>query len=100
MRTRAPPNSPLSTQNDQAGRITPASAKCLLCGIPHKRHSFAVQTILDAHRSGRDVGATLALLSTYLGHVDPKSTYWYLEAAPDLMAAVGERLERYLQTLR
>jgi hypothetical protein len=100
MRTRSAPNNAVTSRNSQTGRITPPSTKWRLCGIPHKRHSFAVQTILDAHRSGRDVGATLALLSTYLGHVDPKSTYWYLEAAPDLMAAVGERLERYLQTLR
>jgi len=61
------------------------------------RHSFAVRTILDAYRSGDDAGPRLALLSTYLGHVDPASSYWYLEAAPDLMAAAGDRLERYLE---
>lgn len=61
------------------------------------RHTFAVNTILDAHRASADVGRRLALLSTYLGHVDPKSTYWYLEAAPELMALVGERLDRYLE---
>ena len=34
-------------------------------------------------------------LSTYLGHVNIISTYWYLEATPDLMAdiaAAGEGL--------
>ena len=30
--------------------------------------------------------ARLSLLSTYLGHVDPGSTYWYLSAAPELLA--------------
>jgi hypothetical protein len=35
-------------------------------------------------------------LSTYLQHSDPSDTYWYLEAAPELMALAGERLERYL----
>jgi len=34
-----------------------------------------------------------ALLSTYLGHVDPVSTYWYLSAAPELLTLVGDRLE-------
>jgi integrase len=79
--------------------IKPRSERCRP-RIHDTRHSYAVATIIDAQRSGRDVGATLTLLSTYLGHVNPKSTYWYLEAAPDLMAAAGEQLERYLQELR
>lgn len=86
------------TLRSRAG-IEPRSERCRP-RIHDARHAFAVQTILDAHRSGRDVGATLALLATYLGHVDPKSTYWYLEASPELMAAVGEQLERYLEELR
>ncbi len=36
----------------------------------------------------------MPLLSTYLGHVDPTSTYWYLEAVPELLELVGQRLER------
>ena len=59
------------------------------------RHSFAVATVLDAYRTGADIGARLALLSTFLGHVDPKATYWYLSAAPELMAAAAERLEHH-----
>jgi hypothetical protein len=35
----------------------------------------------------------LPLLSTYLGHVQPVSTYWYLEAAPELLELVGRRLD-------
>jgi hypothetical protein len=34
------------------------------------------------------------MLSTYLGHVDPASTYWYLEAVPELLQLVGQRLEQ------
>jgi integrase/recombinase XerD len=33
-------------------------------------------------------------LSTYLGHSDPVHTYWYLDAAPELMALAVERQER------
>jgi hypothetical protein len=33
-------------------------------------------------------------LSTYLGHVCPGSTYWYLTATPELLAPAGDRLER------
>jgi integrase len=64
------------------------------------RHTFAVRTVLDAYRTGADVGARLPLLSTYLGHVDPGATYWYLDAAPELLALAGERLERHLEEAR
>jgi integrase len=60
------------------------------------RHAFAVRTILDSYRDGGDPGARLALLSTYLGHVDPGQTYWYLSAAPELLQLASERLERHL----
>lgn len=61
------------------------------------RHSYAVRTLLDAYGDpDADVQARLPLLSTYLGHVDPGSTYWYLQAAPELLALAGERLQRHL----
>ena len=60
------------------------------------RHTFAVRTVLDAYRANADVGARLPLLSTYLGHVNPGATYWYLSAAPELLDIAGKRLERHL----
>jgi len=74
--------------------ITPRSATCRP-RIHDLRHSFAVSTITDDYRSG-DPGSRLAILSTYLGHADPADTYWYLSAAPELLALAGERLERHL----
>jgi integrase/recombinase XerD len=41
------------------------------------RHSFAVATVLGWYRDGADVAAMMPRLSTYLGHTDPKHTYWY-----------------------
>lgn len=64
------------------------------CGSPRLhdlRHSFAVNTLIDAHRHGADVDARLATLATFLGHVEPANTYWYLTASPELMAAVAHR---------
>ena len=62
---------------------------------PHDlRHTFAVRTLLDWYRAGVDVDAQLALLSTSLGHVDPASTYWYLQAVPELLDQARERLEQ------
>jgi integrase len=57
------------------------------------RHSVAVWTLMDWYRDRGDVQARLPLLSTWLGHVDPKSTYWYLQAVPELLALAVERLE-------
>jgi integrase len=57
------------------------------------RHSFAVHTLLDWYRNGEDVQPRLPWLATYLGHRDPHSTYWYLTAAPELLALAASRLE-------
>ena len=59
------------------------------------RHSFAVRTLTGWYRDDLDVHALLPRLSTYLGHVEPSSTYWYLSAAPELMALAAERLETH-----
>ncbi len=58
------------------------------------RHTFAVKAVRDWYRSGLDAERRLPSLSTYLGHVSPSSTYWYLTATPDLLALAGKRLER------
>jgi integrase len=63
------------------------------------RHSFCIATIIDWYRTGVDVHAHLPLLSTYLGHVDPISTYWYLQAAPELLALAADRLDRFIGDL-
>ncbi len=58
------------------------------------RHSFAVATLLDWYRDGADVAARMPLLSAYLGHASPASTYWYLQASPELLALAAHRLEQ------
>lgn len=58
------------------------------------RHTFAVRTLIDWQRAGVDVSTHLPLLSTYLGHVEPKNTYWYLTAVPELMQLAADRLQR------
>lgn len=57
------------------------------------RHTFATTTLLNWYRDGADVQARLPLLTTFLGHADPKSTYWYLSGSPELMALAAARLE-------
>ena len=63
---------------------------------PHSlRHAFAVRA-LETCPDGRDAITkhTLAL-STYLGHSTVASTYWYLEAVPELMRDIADRAERF-----
>jgi integrase/recombinase XerD len=57
------------------------------------RHSFAVRTLVGWHRSGADVAAMLPRLSTYLGHRDPRYTYRYLTATPELLGHAAALLE-------
>jgi integrase len=59
------------------------------------RHSFVVATLLQWHRTGVDVRARLPLLSTYLGHVSPASTYYYMNAVPELLALVAGQLQQH-----
>lgn len=67
-------------------------------GRPHPhahdlRHSFAVRTLLGWYRDGLDVEALLPRLSTYLGHRDPRFTYHYLTATPELLGYAARLLE-------
>jgi integrase/recombinase XerD len=55
------------------------------------RHTFAVKTLTAWYRQGIDVERRLPWLSTYLGHVSPSTTYWYLTATPELLALASER---------
>jgi integrase/recombinase XerD len=68
---------------------------------PHDlRHTMAVRTLLDWIQAGEDVDRRMPELSTFLGHVQPESTYWYLQAVPQLMALITARLQRLPEVLR
>lgn len=56
------------------------------------RHRFAVQTLTEWYAARLDIGPRLPLLATHLGHADPRSTYWYLTATPELLALAAGRL--------
>jgi integrase len=67
--------------------------------IHDMRHTFAFWTLRDWQEAGLDVEQRLPLLSTYLGHVSPSTTYWYLTAAPELLDAAAKRLEQHMGDL-
>ena len=49
------------------------------------RHTFAVRTMINWYRTGKDPAREMIRLTTYLGHTDPDDTFWYLEAVPELL---------------
>jgi len=57
------------------------------------RHTFAVRTLLSWYRDGLDIQARLPWLATYLGHREPRYTYHYLSAAPELLGHAARLLE-------
>jgi integrase len=62
---------------------------------PHDlRHALAVRTLVDWFDAGEDIDRRMPLLSAFLGHVDPASTFWYLEAVPELLQLISRRLEQ------
>ncbi len=63
-------------------------------GLPH---SMAVTTLLEWCRDVQDVRARIPQLSAMLGHSGPRDTYYYLHAAPELLALAGARLTAYLE---
>jgi len=56
------------------------------------RHSFAVKTLIEWYRSGKDPAREMIKLTTYLGHSRPQNTYWYIEAVPELLELASERV--------
>lgn len=57
------------------------------------RHSFATRRLVAWYRAGLDVDRLMPRLATYLGHVRPAETYWYIQAVPELLQLATERLE-------
>ncbi len=55
------------------------------------RHSLACSVLLSWYRDGVDVEAHMPILSTYLGHGTPSSSYWYISAVPELLALAAKR---------
>ncbi len=62
------------------------------------RHTKAVKTLIGWYRDGVDVQSRLPALATYLGHRDPSYTYYYLSAAPELLACAAGLLDTAQET--
>lgn len=61
------------------------------------RHTFVCWRILKWYQDGENVDNRMIALSTYLGHVKPSDTYWYLTAVPDLMEIVSQKFAGFAE---
>ena len=59
----------------------------------------SIGRLFDWYEAGEDIDRNMPLLSTFLGHADPASTYWYLQAVPELLELVSGRLEQLHEVL-
>lgn len=59
------------------------------------RHTFAVHRLTEWYKTGADVQILLPALSTYLGHVDLRSTQCYLTMTPELLTEANRRFQDY-----
>ena len=85
--------SPDSANRTVTGPVVAATLPCAAQPGGTRRHSMAVKTLVGWYRDGVDVQSRLPALSTYLGHCDPVYTYYYLSAAPELLACAAGLLD-------
>jgi integrase len=57
------------------------------------RHTFATRVLEQCGAERGAVARHFVALATYLGHVDIKQTYWYLQATPELMTDIAAAAE-------
>jgi integrase len=61
------------------------------------RHTFVCRVLLRWYQQSVDVNQAMAALATYVGHVKPTDTYWYITGTPELLEAAADRFERFAQ---
>jgi len=60
------------------------------------RYTFATRKLIQWYREGKPLHAMLAVLATYMGHVNVHSTQIYLQTTPELLCLAGERFHEYV----
>lgn len=75
-----------------------ATGRTLAPRIHDLRHRMVVRRIQTWHAQNVNVDANIAVLATYLGHVEVRDLYWYLSAVPELMDMVAARFEAFAES--
>ena len=58
------------------------------------RHTFAVHRLENWIRAGEDVNNKIHALSVYMGHLDLRSTYYYLRVTQQMFPDITRRLDK------
>jgi integrase len=74
-----------------------AEGRARLPRIHDLRYTFVARRLLRWYEEGIDVHRKVAVLATYLGHVEVSGTYWYFTAMPELLAVAGQRFECFAE---
>lgn len=66
--------------------------------IHDMRHSFAVR-VLESCSGARpiEIEAHMLALSTYMGHAELASTYWYIHATPQMLTDIADISEAFMK---
>lgn len=65
--------------------------------ITDLRHTFATRALQLCATKSDSVARHVVALSTYLGHSGMRSTYWYLQSTPELMADMAVKAEALVE---
>ncbi|MDK8187292.1 MULTISPECIES: tyrosine-type recombinase/integrase [Sphingomonas] len=57
------------------------------------RHTFAIRSLAECAHDEKHVAHHIVALSTHLGHVSVKDTYWYLRLLPETKLAITQAME-------
>ncbi|MFG1316848.1 tyrosine-type recombinase/integrase [Xanthobacter autotrophicus] len=57
------------------------------------RHTFATRALEQCGAERGEIARHFVALSTYLGHVDIRNTYWYLQATPEMLTNIAAAAE-------
>lgn len=59
------------------------------------RHTFVIRALTQWYKKrGGSIDQCVPLLSTYLGHVRPTNTYWYVTATPELLGLILSKKQK------
>ena len=61
------------------------------------RFYFANQALTTSPADHQGISRHVVALTTYLGHRDTRTSYWYLEATPALFSKIAERCEAFVE---
>ena len=62
------------------------------------RHRFSIRALENSPAGSEHVSIHMLALSTYLGHICIKDTYWYLQATPSLMEGIADACSEFIRT--